>query len=286
MQIIRTLIVAVLTVARFLIAYCVDSDLTTDGAYPNGLNGSSVGGSDLNHTEAQLIYLDINECDTDNGGCGKFVECINTMGSYECGTCLPGFLGDRTSGCKPDGQLCPDEVTVCKSNATCVNTGAGAYVCKCRAGLAGDGHECGADSDKDDIPDEKLPCTAPECNADNCLKVPNSGQEDADGDGIGDACDPDADNDGIPNVNDNCPLYANPSQKDTDNDGIGDTCDNDIDDDGVPNTVDNCPYNDNKGQEDADEDMIGDVCDNCPNISNPDNSDKDDDGVGDVCDKE
>lgn len=34
----------------------------------------------------------------------------------------------------------------------------------------------------------------------------------ADRDDIGDACDDDADNDGIPNTPDNCPLVPNPDQ--------------------------------------------------------------------------
>lgn len=69
-----------------------------------------------------------------------------------------------------------------------------------QTGWAGNGTVCGPDKDLDGYPDHQLDCSEPRCKADNCPDVSNSGQEDADGDSIGDSCDPDADGDGIPNL--------------------------------------------------------------------------------------
>lgn len=49
-----------------------------------------------------------------------------------------------------------------------------------------------------------------------------------DGDGLGNACDPDDDNDTVLDGVDNCPLVANTNQKDSDGDGKGDACDPDL----------------------------------------------------------
>ena len=78
----------------------------------------------------------------------------------------------------------------------------------------------GADTDHDTFPDV----------VDDCPSAPDALQSDADGDGIGDACDPapdgpDEDADGVPDTRDDCLYVPNPGQLDTDRDGTGDPCD-------------------------------------------------------------
>ncbi len=48
----------------------------------------------------------------------------------------------------------------------------------------------------------------------------------------------DADGDGVPDASDNCTLTANPDQRDTNGDGFGNLCDADLNDDGTINAVD------------------------------------------------
>ncbi len=143
------------------------------------------------------------------------------------------------------------------------------------------------DSDKDGVLDVE----------DNCPALANEEQSDLDGDGAGDACDPDDDGDGIADDQDNCPLISNNSQADLDGDGQGAPCDPDDDGDNILDVDDNCPVTANAGQEDLDGDGQGDSCDldddndsvpdisdNCPLVSNTDQNDLDSDSIGDACD--
>ncbi|XP_053744093.1 thrombospondin-3a isoform X1 [Synchiropus splendidus] len=299
---------------------------------PPGLWGAPLVGSGLDYAKTHKQgCADIDECVDLPEACVAHSVCINTVGSFKCGACRPGFRGNQTVGCFPRQSCATLTFNPCDTNAHCSMERNGEVSCRvsgvcmcqavccslcvsllcvqCNVGWAGNGNTCGVDTDIDGYPDRSLPCmdNNRHCKQDNCLHTPNSGQEDADQDGIGDQCDEDADGDGIKNVEDNCrlvpnrdqqnsdsdsfgdacdncPNVPNSDQKDTDSNGKGDACDQDIDGDGIPNVLDNCPRVPNPMQTDRDRDGVGDACDSCPELNNPMQTDVDDDLVGDDCD--
>lgn len=133
---------------------------------PTGYTGPMTEGVGIEMARShRQICQDINECETNNGGCDPYSECINTevrnlneelffnmhsskvdlrdlfrcviqrrssflKGSYRCGPCRSGYVGNQTTGCYLQHDVCPDMVTVCDANANCISMYTNEYVCK------------------------------------------------------------------------------------------------------------------------------------------------------------
>lgn len=143
-------------------------------------------------------------------------------------------------------------------------------------------------------------------SVDNCEEVFNPLQINLDGDQLGDACDPDDDDDFLFDPVDNCPFVRNADQHDLDGDGFGDPCDPDRDGDGLLDVDDLCPIVPDPARLDRDGDGLGDACDRdidgdglvplgtfpatklrfdrCPYVPEAISRDSDGDGIGDACD--
>ncbi len=200
-----------------------------------------------------------------------------------------------------DGEECTGTDTC--ASGTCLGgppPGCAGKVCGtsekgCDCGVCPDGTECtlgglcalpGVDTDGDEVLDLE----------DNCPQVENTDQADLDEDGLGDACDPDQDGDGITNGNDAFPMDPNETT-DTDGDGTGDNGDEDDDGDDTPDVDDAFPLDPNEttdtdgdgvgdnADDDDDNDTVVDSLDAFPQDPT-ETEDTDGDGVGNVADED
>ena len=177
------------------------------------------------------------------------------------------MIGSTPIAISAGGDNCPSipnasQTVTCKSGNT-----------NCNGYVATIGDACNPDIDGDGIPNTTDTCpffanpdqsTRPAANliATLCTGI-------------------DTDGDGVPDFKDNCPFVKNPEQTDTNANGIGDACDPDEDGDGIP---DKALIKDATGNTiGATTILVANGGDNCPLVANHDQLDSTNSGIGDAC---
>jgi hypothetical protein len=148
-----------------------------------------------------------------------------------------GACGEEVNGTLPGADAKPgSDIQSCEPSCffkTCGDDGCGGSCGTCGAGSSCESFRCvTADGGVTDPIDASATDTG-------------EGPHDASGDSApdpGPTSPQDSDGDGILNNVDNCPEIFNPNQADADGDFLGDGCDPDLDGDGADNTVDCDPY--------------------------------------------
>jgi hypothetical protein len=275
---------------RWVMAASFDEDLTLDGqehrveggrdvlvwAYAADLDDDGV----LDAIDVCPKAADPDQIDLDGDGLGDVCDPDDDGDGVaddldDCPTGATGWWSARSSdhdedGCRDiDEDFDDDEDGIFDHNDACPKGPVG-WVSTPEEDQEGDG--CSdVDTDGDGWVDQ----------ADVCPTVSDPGQADLDGDGIGNACDDDADNDGINATDDGCPLdfnaWTSTTSTDHDRDGCrDDNDDQDDDNDGVLDAYDRCPAGMVGFGPEADHD--GDGC------ADEEDTDDDDDGRVDPAD--
>ncbi|MEQ8768745.1 MAG: thrombospondin type 3 repeat-containing protein [Planctomycetota bacterium] len=239
-----------------------------------------------------------------DGICDLLDNCPDTPNPDQA-DCDGDGVGDACSGTDCNGNGIPDSCDIADGISQDCN--ANGIPDECESDRDGDG----VIDDCDGCPDDPLKSDPGDCGCgvpeedtdgdgvldciDNCPFDFNPGQEDCDGDGIGDICEifggsaQDCNMNGVP---DDCDI-AEGTSVDCNGNGIPDECEADSDGDGLIDGCDGCPNDPLKSDPgtcgcgvsdvDSDGDGVPDCQDNCPATPNPGQADCDGDGVGDAC---